>query len=96
MAINGNVHTTNSPARIQTQVRNLMGDTLPAMQNSPEVRLTVATGSGGAKPVPPDPRGGYSAARANADNAGAPTPADQMRQVTPGQIQRWSTSSRFT
>ncbi|WP_242542665.1 hypothetical protein [Stenotrophomonas hibiscicola] len=58
MAINGNVHTTNNPARIQTQVRNLMGDTLPAMQNSPEVRLTVATGSGGAKPVPPDPRGG--------------------------------------
>ncbi|HFL1972112.1 hypothetical protein [Stenotrophomonas maltophilia] len=58
MAINGNVHTTNSPARIQTQVRNLMGDALPAMQNSPEVRLTVASGSGGAKPAPYDPQGG--------------------------------------
>ena len=38
MAIKGSVQTTNSPARIQTQVRNPMGDALRAMQYSPEVR----------------------------------------------------------
>ncbi|MEN5096612.1 hypothetical protein [Stenotrophomonas sp. TWI1409] len=55
MAINGSVQTTNDPARIQTQVRSPMGDALPAMQISPEVRITVAAGPGSAKPVPREP-----------------------------------------
>jgi hypothetical protein len=71
-----------------------MGDALPAMHISPECGHCKRPGS--AKPAPrPTVPMGIPSHRERAGKAAAARPG-QMRHAQPRQIQRWSTSSRFT
>ncbi|CRX69776.1 unnamed protein product [Stenotrophomonas maltophilia] len=74
-----------------------MGDALRAMHISPVVRNTVAAACTGAKPLTGQPWPWvHRARRERTDKTARTLESGQIRHAPPRQIQRWSTSSRFT